>query len=387
MPSQFDLHNFLPRHTRKMLHAKNVHDSFNHNGAFNVLALDKNESAWGTVGTDADFSRYPDSECTTLRKELSEYLKISKDKIIAGNGTNELLDLIFRTFTQSGKDHVLAFSPHENRVKHFALLNDLVLDEMQLNSAFQVSIFQVRNHIGEHTKILYMANPNPISGTTLRGLDIIDIIDDFEGIVIVDESNLGYAPEKSLLEYLDSYPNLIVLQSFSNIWGMAGLRLGILLASEEIVSVLNKVKAPFSVNSMAQETAVKALHIAEQKHRIVNETILERERLKEALLEFKSVQDIYDSEANFLLVKVDKPDQLINYLDDEHIYVYDASAHENCNGCVRITVGTEEQNQRLIKTIKEMTSKTAPARVFLRKLGRTLQKASVFLGFFKKVIG
>jgi histidinol-phosphate aminotransferase len=386
MATQFDLHNFLPRHIRKLLHAKTATSS-KHSGAFNVLALDKNESAWGTVGTDSDYSKYPDSEATLLRKELSEYLKISSDKIMLGNGSDELIDLIMRVFTQNGKDHVLAFSPYAARVKHFAALNGLVVDEMHLNTAFQLSIFQVRNHINEHTKIMYISNPNPFSGICLRGMDMVDIIGDFNGIVIVDESCIGYQPENSLIEYIESYPNLVIVQSFSNVWGMAGLRLGVLFASPQIVEVLNKVRAPFNVNSMAQEIAVKALHIAEQKDRIVNETILERERLKDELLQLKFVQEVFNSDANYLLVRVDKPDHLIEYLDDERIYVYNATAYHNCSNCVRITVGSVEQNQRLLKTLREMSAKTAPARMFLKKLGQTLQRASVFLGFFKKIVG
>ncbi len=235
--------------------------------------------------------------------------------------------------------------------------------------------------------MLFLSNPNHFSGISLRGLDMVDIIADFNGIVVVDESFIGYEPENSLLEYLDSYPNLIIVQSFSNVWGMAGLRLGVLFASPQIVELLNKVKAPYSVNSVAQEVAVKALHLPEIKDRILAETIAERERLKDALLELKFVQEVFNSDTNFLLVRVEKPEQLLEYLDDERIYVCDASSQQNCHGCLRITVGNPDQNQRLLKSLQEMPSKTAPARMFFKKLGQTLQKASVFLGFFKKIVG
>lgn len=387
MATQFDLHNFLPRHIRKMLHAKTTTPTAKQSGAFNVLALDKNESSWGTVGVDADYTRYPDSETTVLRKELSEYLKIDANKILAGNGSDELMDLLMRVFCNNGKDHILAFSPCNPKIKHFAAFNGLVVDELPLNHQFQLSIFQTKNHITEHTKMLFLSNPNHFSGISLRGLDMVDIIADFNGIVVVDESFIGYEPENSLLEYLDSYPNLIIVQSFSNVWGMAGLRLGVLFASPQIVELLNKVKAPYSVNSAAQEVAVKALHLPEFKDRIVTETIGERERLKDALLEFKFVQEVFNSDANFLLVRVEKPEQLLEYLDDERIYVCDASSQQNCHGCLRITVGNPDQNQRLLKSLQEMPSKTAPARMFFKKLGQTLQKASVFLGFFKKIVG
>jgi histidinol-phosphate aminotransferase len=387
MSARFDLQDFLPRHIRKMLHVKNKTEKQNRYGAFNVLDLDKNESAWGTVGTDSDYSRYPDSEATILKKELSEYLNVSGEKILFGNGSDELIDLVMRTFSQQGKDHILALAPFEKRISHFAALNGLILDEMVLNSEFQFSIFQAKHHYDKHTKILYLSNPNSISAVSLRSLDLIDVIEDFNGIVIVDESNIGYKNENSLLDYIDSYPNLIIIQSFSNVWGMAGLRLGALFASPQIIEILNTIKAPFNVNSVAQEIAAKALRIPEQKDRIVAATIAERENLSNRLLDFRFVQEVYNSDSNFILVKVDKPKQFISYLEDERIYVYDASELPGCNGCVRITIGNEAQNQRLIKTLKEMSSKTAPARVLIRKIGQTLQRASVFLGFFKKIIG
>jgi histidinol-phosphate aminotransferase len=266
-------------------------------------------------------------------------------------------------------------------------LNGLVLDEVALNDDFQLSVFQAKHYIKEETKILYLSNPNPISGVALRGLDMIDMIDDFKGIVIVDESNIGYNSQNSLLEYLDSYPNLIIIQSFSNVWGMAGLRLGAIFASPQIIDVVNTVKAAFNVNAVAQEIATRALRIPEQRDRVVAQTIAAREKLTEELSKFKFVLEIYKSEANYLLVKVDKPKQLLNYLEDEHIYVYDASGLPACENALRIKVGNDEENRRLIKILKEMAAKTSPARMIIKKIGQTLQRASVFLGFFKKIMG
>jgi histidinol-phosphate aminotransferase len=387
MSARFDLQDFLPRHIRKMMLSKTKSELPKDKGIFNGLELDKNISSFGTIGSDANYTAYPDSEAKALRNELSEYLNIPANKICFGNGSDELIDLVMRIFTRQGKDHVLAFAPFENRINHFAALNGLVLDEVALNNEFQLSVFQAKHHIKEETKILYLSNPNPISGVALRGLDMIDMIDDFSGIVIVDETNIGYNPQNSLLEYLDSYPNLIIIQSFSNVWGMAGLRLGALFASPKIVEVINAVKAPFNVNAVAQEIATRALRISEQKDRVVAQAIEAREKLADQLLQFKFVQEIYKSEANYLLVKVDKPKQLLNYLEDERIYIYDASGLPACENTVRISIGNEEQNQRLIKILKEMSAKNSPARMIIKKIGQTLQRASVFLGFFKKIMG
>lgn len=387
MSARFDLQDFLPRHIRKMMLSKTKSEMPNQKGIFNGLELDKNISSFGTVGSDTNYTAYPDSDAKILRDELSDYLNVPANKISFGNGSDELIDLIMRIFGRQGKDHVLAFAPFENRINHFAALNGLVLDEVALNDDFQLSVFQAKHYIKEETKILYLSNPNPISGVALRGLDMIDMIDDFKGIVIVDESNIGYNSQNSLLEYLDSYPNLIIIQSFSNVWGMAGLRLGAIFASPQIIDVVNTVKAAFNVNAVAQEIATRALRIPEQRDRVVAQTIAAREKLTEELSKFKFVLEIYKSEANYLLVKVDKPKQLLNYLEDEHIYVYDASGLPACENALRIKVGNDEENQRLIKILKEMAAKTTPARMIIKKIGQTLQRASVFLGFFKKIMG
>jgi histidinol-phosphate aminotransferase len=386
MPSEFRLYDLLPRHTRKILNAKHKGTKIQHFGD-KVLALDKKESAWGSVGTDEEYHRYPDPKAEALRSELSEYYKVDMPKILVGNGTDALMDLIMRTFCTSGKDHILGCAPHSADLKHFACLNNLVLEEINLSSLFQLSIFKVRSQINEHTKILFLSNPNPISGVSLRGVDMVDLIEDFEGLVVVDESDIEYSPENSLLEYLDTYPNLIILRSFSNAWGLAGLRLGVAFASPEITRVLHLVKPPFAVNSAAQQIGIKALHVPEQKDRYVAETVLERNRLKDQLQQLKFVEEVHHSDANFLLVRVEKADALEEYLRDEQIAVLNVSHLHNCQNCLRITVGLPEDNQRLIKALREMPSKTAPARIFMKKLGKSLQKASVFLGFFKKIIG
>ncbi len=386
MSSDFNLYNLLPRHTRKILNAKHKGAKVPHFGE-KVLRLDKKESAWGSVGTDETYHRYPDPKAEALRLELADYFKVDAPKILVGNGTDALVDLIMRSFCTPGKDHILSFAPHGADLKHFACLNNLIMEEVNLNSLFQMSIFKVRAQINEHTKILFMANPNPISGVSLRGIDMVDLIESFDGLVVVDESDIEYIPENSLLEYLDTYPNLIILRSFSNAWGLAGLRLGVAFASPEITRVLHLVKPPFSVNAVAQEAGIKALRVPDQKDRYVAETILERDRMKSKLEQLPFVEEVHISDANFLLLRVEKADQVEEYLREEGIAVYNVSHFHNCHNCLRITVGLPEDNQRLIRAFKEMRAKTSPARVFLKNLGKSLQKASVFLGFFKKIVG
>lgn len=387
MAKEFDLHNILPRHIRKLLNHKNGGCSSPEFHSGKELSLDKNESPWGTVGIDEDYHRFPDSKALALCQELADFHKINSSKIVLGNGTDELLDLLMRVFCTPSKDHVLSFSPYEPRLKHLAGLNSIVLEEVPLNSLFQMSIFQVRSHFNEHTKMLFLSNPNPISGVSLRGIDMIDLIEAFDGIVVIDESYIDYSSENSLLEYLDNYPNLIIIHSFDYAWGMAGLRLGAAFASPQITEILHKTKLPFTVNSVAQEIGIKALRVPEQKNRVAIEVAEERDYLKEALQQLRFVEEVHASDANFLLVRVEKPEQLMEYLKDERVHVCDVSHLHNCNGCLRISVGLPEDNQRLLKSLREMPSKTAPARVFLKKLGKTLQKASMFLGFFKKIIG
>lgn len=384
--SQFNPHNLVATHLKKFVQSANQPKALPAKG-HNILSLDKNESAWGTIGHDVDYSAYPDNAATILRNEFAEYLKISSEKILFGNGSSEIMDLFLRTFCNSSRDRILALSPFSEKLKKYAALNDIHLDEVSLNESFQMSIFQVKSTITEHTKIIFLSNPNPFSGVLLRSYDLVDLIADFNGLIVIDESYIGFQEKNSFLELLDSYPNLVILQSFSNLWGMAGLRLGTLFASSEIINILDNIRPTFNVNSVAQEVATRALRLSEQKQRVISQMNNEKDQLKNVLINLRFVKEVFPSDANFLLMKVDKADQIISYLADEHIYVFNASKLTGCSNCIRISIGNTEQNQRLIKVLKEISGNAAPVKVLLRKIGKTLQRASVFFGFFKKIVG
>ena len=384
--NQFDIKHFLPKHIQKYLEATSHQSSNNSKSKFSVLELDRNESAWGTIGTDADYSKFPDASASMLKKELSEYYKIDQEKILFGNGTDELIDLLIRAFAEPLKDSVLSSTPCDDQLRHSAAINGIELNEIQLDSFFQLSFFETKAEFRDN-KILFLSNPNPISGVTLRGIDVIDIVEAFDGIVVVDESLIGYQPEKSLLEHLDNYPNLIILQSFSYEWGMAGLLLGTMFASKDIINVLNKLKSPYNVNAVAQETAIKALRVSELKQRVVQETIAEREKLRAELLKMDIVEEIYKSEANFLLVRFKRADRVFHFLDEEHVKVFKASDLDQCENCLRITVGNDEQNRKLLKNLKDISTNLSTLKIIISKVAKTLQKASMFLGFFKKIVG
>lgn len=384
--TQFNPHQILSTQVKKYLINANQQIALPSKG-HNILALDKNESAWGTIGSENDYSLYPDNQASILREEMAGYLKLEQEKILFGNGNSELIDIIIRTFCNASKDRILSLNPGSERLRKYAALNDVHLDEVPLNESFQLSIFQIRSQISESTKILYLCNPNPVSGTLLRNYDLVDLFSDFNGIIVIDEAYIGFQEKNSFLEFLDTYPNLIILQSFSNLWGMAGLRLASLFASTEIIKILDTVRPSHNVNSVAQEVAVRAIRLSEQKGRVISQLNSEKEQLKNVLLNLRFVKDVFPSDANFLLVKVDKADQIVSYLEDEHIYVFNASKLPGCANCIRISVGNAEQNQRLIKVLKEISGNAAPVKVLLRKIGKTLQKASVFFGFFKKIVG
>ncbi|AFC25640.1 pyridoxal phosphate-dependent aminotransferase [Saprospira grandis] len=389
MPSSdFDIYELLPRRSRKILNSRRR--ARYHSLPRNCLRMEQNESPWGSLGSEQDYSQYPDPECQLLRDEAAEFYGLKKEQIIAGNGGSALIDLIFRVFCQNDKDHILSFSPIAPEVRHLADLNGSHLELLPLNEDHQISLFKLRAELRKEVKILFLSHPNPISGRCLRGIDIVDAIEGFKGLVILDERQLDYQQDLSLLPYLKDFPNLVIIRSFSSLWGLAGLRLGLAFGSAELIEILQKMQTPFSVNAMAQAAAVKAMRLPAQKDRVLEQTLEQRKILIEKLDQLPLVQEVFLSNSNCILFKVKEGPKTYEYLQSEGIEVFPAfQIDKNLEHCIRISVGQEEQNKRLIKALKEMPSKTSLRHKIMKQLGQGLKNASLILGMgvFKKIIG
>lgn len=382
-----DLNQWLPKHIRKLVAAKAalaeapvLKEGF--------LNAHRPTGLYKTVGTDEDHSQRPDINATRLKEELTAHVHLNSQQICIGNGSTELIDLVIRTFCHAGKDRILGFQPSSARMAHFAQMQALELDLLELGHNFELPIYEVRKRISESTKMLFIENPNHITGSCFANFDMVDLVTSFDGIVVIDESAIDYSSDKSLVSILKDCSNLIIIQSFSRAWGLAGLPVGMAYASPEIIQVLNLLKPPFSVNTMAQKMAKKALYVADQKERIVTKTIQEREQVKAVLQKLPAVLEVFESETNTLLLRVEDADSMTEHLKKEElIHVLNVSALPGLENCIRISIGKGLDNMRLVKAFKDMPSKTAGPRLFWKAVSGTLRQASSFLGVFKKILG
>lgn len=381
------INEWIPKYIRKLVASKEaLVETLDIKAGF--LNAHRPTGLYGTVGTDEDYSQRPDIKATRLKEELAAYTNLTPQQICIGNGSTELIDLVIRTFCHVGQDHIIGFQPSNNRLKHFAKMQALEIDLLELGHNFEMPIYEVRKSITEATKLLFIENPNHITGSCFANFDIVDLVTSFDGIVVIDESAIDYAPNQSLVSIINECSNVIIIQSFSRAWGLAGLPVGMAYASPEIIRILNILKPPFSVNTVAQKMATKALYVPDQKARIVTRTIEERAQVKTMLEKLPAVLEVFDSETNTLLIKVEDASIMTQHLrKEELIHVLNVSDLPGLDNCIRVTIGKGLDNMRLVKAFKDMPIKTSGSRLFWKAVSGTLRQASSFLGIFKKILG
>lgn len=346
---KFDLKKLLRPNIRGIKPYSSARDEYT--GSEGIF-LDANENAIGSVGTSAR-NRYPDPHQRNLKNELAKIKNLRPEQIFLGNGSDEAIDLIFRAFCVPGKDRVVIMPPTYGMYKVCADINDIDVIEVPLLDGFRVAINAILSIKDENVKMLFICSPNNPSGNCFDDSDIEKLVSGFKGIVVIDEAYIDFAENNSWIQRLDQFPNLIVLQTFSKAWGLANIRLGIAYASAEINDVLAKIKPPYNVNGITQETGLKALENINQYNAMVENLKNERLRLKNALRDFSFVEMIYPSDANFLLVKTNAPKEIYNFLTKQNIIVRDRSTQHLCEGCLRITVGNKDENNRLIEALRQ----------------------------------
>jgi histidinol-phosphate aminotransferase len=269
-----------------------------------------------------------------------------------GNGSDEAIDILFRAFCNPGSDNVITVPPTYGMYEVSANINDVEVRKIKLKTDFQLDMEGIAEAIDEHTKIIFICSPNNPTGNSINRDDIETILANFNGLVVIDEAYINYSRQKTFIQELTEYSNLVVLQTLSKAWGLAGLRIGMAFASEEIIEIFNKVKPPYNINEASQALALQALQNVEQVNSWIKETVAEREKLKSELSTLKSVLTIYPSDANFILVKTIKPKEIYQFMVNRGIIVRDRSKVELCEGCLRITIGTPNENEILIEAFK-----------------------------------
>jgi len=313
--------------------------------------MDANENPY-----NAPFNRYPDPLQWEVKEKISALKNVPVENIFLGNGSDEPIDLLFRAFCEPRIDNVVAIEPTYGMYKVSASINDIEYRNVLLDENFQLSAEKLLSACNIYTKIIWLCSPNNPTGNILDGEEIKKVLNEFDGIVVLDEAYIDFASDGSYTEFLTEYPNLIILQTFSKAWGSAAIRLGMAFASVEIISVLNKIKYPYNVNVLTQKQALIALGNAKQVKNWIKILLSERTKLIENLKQFSFVQHIYPTDANFILVKVDDANKFYNYLVEKSIIVRNRNSVSLCLGCVRITIGTPNENQVLLNEVSKFVT-------------------------------
>jgi histidinol-phosphate aminotransferase len=318
-------------------------------GEANVF-LDANENSLGSPLIKW-YNRYPDPMQWKIKEKLSVIKQVPTDQIFLGNGSDEPIDLLFRCFCEPGVDEVIVFPPTYGMYEVSANINNVHLSKVPLTKEFQLDLEALESAIKPNTKIIWICSPNNPTGNSIDRQDIEMVLNNFDGLVVVDEAYINFSRQKSLVSDLADYPNLVVLQTLSKAWGLAGLRVGMAFASAEIVGYLNKVKPPYNISEPVQELALKALDEIGQVNDMILQLVASRKEMETDLANEKTVVCVFPSDANFLLVEFTDARRMYDYLVEKGIVVRDRSNVLLCDNCLRITVGTHAENLKLMEAI------------------------------------
>lgn len=345
----FSINSILRENIKNLVPYSSARDEYQ--GEASVF-LDANENAYGSP-LEQQFNRYPDPLQYAVKKRLSEIKGVPPRNIFLGNGSDEAIDILFRSFCNPGIDNVILVPPTYGMYQVSANINDVEARNVPLTEDFQLDLEGIAEAIDKHTKFIFICSPNNPTGNSMDRTDVETLLANFNGLVVVDEAYINFSRQKTFIQELTEYANLVVLQTLSKAWGLAGLRVGMAFASEEIIEVMNKVKPPYNINEASQQLALQALANIDQVNAWIKETLIQRDNLVLLLKDFDFVLDIYPSDANFILVKTTDPKGIYNFLVQKGIIVRDRSKVELCAGCLRITVGTPDENKKLIQTLQD----------------------------------
>lgn len=314
-----------------------------------MIYLDANENPF-----DTGVNRYSDPHQKELKKALSELKKVNQNNILIGNGSDEVLDLLFRCFCEPYKDNVITLPPTYGMYGVLSEINAIENREVLLDADFQPDGQKILSVVDENTKIIFLCSPNNPTGNSFKVKSIKQLLEHFNGLVVVDEAYIDFSEKESWLNQLENYPNLIVIQTLSKAYGLAGLRVGILYASEKIITLLSGIKLPYNSNVLSQKTAIEIFKNNKYFEDKLTEILEEKKRLFKVLLQIQYIQKAYDSEANFILIKMD--DALLRYqqLLAKGIVVRNRSKEPLCENCLRITIGTKQENEILINALQTL---------------------------------
>jgi histidinol-phosphate aminotransferase len=341
----FDINKLIRNNIKSLVPYSSARDEYKGSEA---VFLDANENPF-----NAPYNRYPDPRQSQLKKRISELKHVAVKSVFLGNGSDEAIDLLIRAFCEPGKDNIISIKPTYGMYKVCADINNVEFREVLLKPDFQPDTNALLAAADDSSKLLFLCSPNNPTSNSLNKNDLIILVKQFKGLVIIDEAYIDFSVSGSLLPELNNYPNLVILQTFSKAWGMAGIRLGLAFASEEIIGILNHIKYPYNINILTQQIALTQLEKYTAKDQWIKRILDQREFLRKELKKFPMVKHILPSDANFLMVKFDNPQEIITYLTCRKIIVRDRSRVVMCEGYLRITIGSEEENKILVTALQE----------------------------------
>lgn len=312
------------------------------------IFLDANENPF-----NAPYNRYPDPYQRKLKTKIAKLKRVDASSIFLGNGSDEPIDIVYRAFCEPGRDNVVSIDPTYGMYQVAADINNVEFRKVLLTEDFQLDVNALLAATDSNTKVIFLCAPNNPTGNCFKEDDIKDLLIEFNGIVVLDEAYIDFAPGKSFLQKLDLFPNLIILQTFSKAWGMAGIRLGMAFANPEIIKVFSKIKYPYNLNILTQQKAFELIDNIADKDNWIEILFKERDELIKNVQKLPFVEKVYPTDANFILIKTDEPKKIYNYLVDSKIIIRDRSSVSLCAGCLRITVGSPEENSVLMDALKK----------------------------------
>lgn len=349
MENKFDINTLVRENVKAMKPYSSARDEFEDFDTAEMIFLDANENPF-----ENGVNRYPDPQQTSVKSVLANQNGVAKNQILLGNGSDEVLDLLFRAFCEPKIDNVITLPPTYGMYGVLANLNAVENREVLLSTDFQPQLELIMNAVDRNSKMIFLCSPNNPTGNSFSEESVQYLLDNFNGLVVIDEAYIDFSDKTSWIQKINTYPNLIITQTLSKAYGLAGIRLGICYASAAIITVLNKIKPPYNVNELTQQRALDRLANPKKIKEEINSIIVQREQLLKVLNEVNFVSKIYPTEANFILIKVDNANQRYDELIAKGIVIRNRTTQPLCENTLRLTIGTEEENQKLIAALKSL---------------------------------
>ncbi len=348
MKNKFNLEGLVRENVKGLRPYSSARDEYVSDGT-RMIFLDANENPFNN-----GVNRYPDPQQRSLKRVLAEQKGVNVSNILLGNGSDEVLDLIFRGFCEPKKDNIITMPPTYGMYKVLADINDIENREVLLTDDFQLDVERIFTQVDENSKIIFICSPNNPTGNSFDEGAILELLNEFTGLVVIDEAYIDFSSKVTWLKRLDEFPNLVITQTLSKAYGLAGIRLGLCFASSEIIAILNKIKPPYNVNELSQQRALQQVLNTEVLNSEVAEILKQKRKVLQILDEIAFIKKVYPSEANFVLVKVDNANKRYDQLVEKGIVVRNRTTQPLCENTLRFTIGTKEENDKLINALKEI---------------------------------